>query len=94
MPIKSYAPAKVSRVILEAPIPLATKMLGIHAKQYRGRMPFRSRKRCGNWWISSASDTRAVLAAEGLDPELVRRPACREVSEFVRAAFLRHSERE
>jgi len=38
--------------------------------------------------------TRAVLAAEGLDPDLARRPAYREVSEFVHAAFLRHSEQE
>ena len=30
--------------------------------------------------------TRAVLAAKGLDPDLVRRPAYREVSEFVHTA--------
>ena len=36
----------------------------------------------------ASQDTGAVLAAEGLDPDLVRRPAYREVSEFVHAASL------
>jgi hypothetical protein len=113
----SYAPVKVPQIILEVPVPWATQMLGIHAKQYRRRMPFCSHKRCGNWCIRSVSDsvslkadarnlliaspttnvvafTRAVLAAEGFDPDSVRRPAYREVSEFVHAAFLGHSEQE
>jgi hypothetical protein len=36
----------------------------------------------------ASQHTGAGLAPEGLDPDLVSRPAHREVSEFVHAAFL------